>query len=177
MKNIALITMLALGITLNAQVNKNVTKETTTTTTTVNDGQKPRTIVKTEKTEAQQNIELKDAESKKLNKDVKPTPVQVTSSTTVSGDGIPTQEIDRSSYYQMNGQNYRFVTDKTGYKISAPDNTDYGILRKTSNNNYIYRTKDRTSVGYFDANGNFVLETYDDKTDGITVETYTRLRQ
>ena len=177
MKNIALVIMLALGVSLNAQVNKNVTEETKTTRTTVNNGEGTRTVVKTEKTEAQQNIELKDANSKKLNKDVKETPVQVSSTTTISGDGIATQEIDRTSYYQMNGQNYRFVTDKTGYRISSPDNTDYGILRKTSNNNYIYRTKDRTAVGYFDASGNFVVETYDDKTDGVTVETYTRVKQ
>lgn len=176
MKNLAVIILLSLGLSVSAQ-NKNVTKESKTTTVTVNDGTQAKKMVKTERTDAVQNVELKDAESKKLNKDVKPTPVQVTSSTTVSGDGIRTQEIDRSSYYQMNGQNYQFVSDKTGYRIYNPDKSDAGVLRKTSNNNYIYRTKDRTAVGYFDANGNFVVETYDDKSDGVTVETYMLVRQ
>jgi len=178
MKKIIVTTvLLAFGVTLNAQVNKNVTKESTTTKVTVNDGTAPRQVTRTESTQAVQNIELKDAESNKLNKDMKPTPVQVEKSTTVSGTGIPTQEIDRSSYYQFNGKNYQFISDKSGYRIASPDNTNMGVLRKTSNNNYIYRTNDRVSVGYFDQNGNFVVESYDDKTDGVTVETYTRVKQ
>jgi len=171
MKKIAVITMLALGLTVNAQVNKNVTKETTTTRVTVDNGEQKKQIVKTERTDATQNIELKDAGSKKLNKDIRQTPVQVKETTVISGDGIPTQ-VGTASYYQMNGQNYRFVTDKTGYRISTADNADYGVLRRTSNNSYIYSTGDRTSVAYFDDKGNLVVETYDDKTDGVTVETY-----
>lgn len=172
MKNIAVMIMLALGLTLNAQVNKNVTEESKTTTVTVDNGTgKPKKVVKTENTNATQNIELQDAESNKLNKDMKRTPVQVNTSTTVSGDGIPT-------YYETNGQRYIFVPDKNGYKISSStDVNDYGVMRKTSNGQYIYRSGDRTSIGYIDANGNFVVETYDDKTDGITVQTFTRVRQ
>ena len=175
MKNIVTILMLSLGVILNAQVNKNVTEETKTTKVTVNDGSNAKTLVKTEKREATQNIELKDADSKKLNKDIKQTPVEVKATTTVSGDGIQPQT-DRLTYYEMNGRKYAFVSDKAGYRIASPDDKDFGLLRKTSNNNYIYRTKDRTSMGYFDANGNFVVETYDDKTDGITIETYSRIK-
>lgn len=168
MKNIAIAFLLAMGLTATAQVNQNVTKESTTTTVTVNNGAKPRTITKTETTEAKQNIELKDANSKKLNKDVKDSPVEVSSSTTIQGDGIP-------SYYEMNGQRYVFVTDKSGYKIASPTVRNYGVVRKTANGNYIYRTANSTSVGHFDETGNFVVETYDDKTDGVTVETYTKV--
>ncbi|MHA3787822.1 hypothetical protein ACX0HA_06375 [Flavobacterium hauense] len=173
MKNIAAIIFLSLGFTLNAQVNKNVTEETKTTTVTVQNGSTPKTVTKTEKTSTQQNIELKDAESKKLNKDVKPTPTQVISTTTVSGTGVPTQ-VSSSSYYTMDNARYQFVTDASGYRISTPDNSNYAIIRKAANNNYIYKTKDRTSIGYFDTNGNFVVESYDDKTDGITIQTYTK---
>jgi len=174
MKNIAAIIFLSLGLTLNAQVNKNVTEETKTTKVTVNNGATPQTVTKTEKKSAQQNIELKDAESKKLNKDVMPTPTQVISTTTVSGTGVPTQVVSSSSYYTMDNTRYQFVTDPAGYRISTPDNTNYAVIRKAANNSYIYKTKDRTSIGYFDANGNFVVESYDEKTDGITIQTYTK---
>ena len=172
MKNIAVMIMLALGLTLNAQVNKNVTEESKTTTVTVDNGTgKPKKVVKTENTNAVQNIELQDAESKKLNKDLKRTPVQVNTSTTVSGDGIPT-------YYETNGHRYIFVPDKNGFKVSSSDDVNNtGVLRRTSNGQYIYRSGDRTSLGYTDANGNFVIETYDESTDGVTVETYTRVKQ
>ncbi|MGQ3088984.1 hypothetical protein, partial [Flavobacterium sp.] len=62
MKNIAVMMMLTLGFTMSAQV-KNVTKESTTTTVTVDNGTgRPKKVVKTENTNATQNIELQDAE-------------------------------------------------------------------------------------------------------------------
>lgn len=173
MKNIALIVFLSLGFGLNAQVNKNVTDETKITTTTVNNGSTPRTVTKTEKVTTEQNIELKDAESKKLNKDIKPTPTQVTATTTVSTNGVPRQ-VSSTSYYTMDNTRYQFLTDNAGYRISSPNNTNYAIIRRTSNNSYIYKTQDRTSIGYFDANGNFVVESYDDKTDSMTKQVYTK---
>ncbi|MCR5863596.1 hypothetical protein LRS05_16460 [Flavobacterium sp. J372] len=69
---------------------------------------------------------------------------------TVSRDGIPTQEIDPPSYYTLNGQRYQFVTDKTGYRVISGDNQNFGTMRRTSNNNYIYRSGTTTSIGYFD---------------------------
>lgn len=173
MKNLAIAAMLALGLTASAQVNKNVTKETKTTTTTVNNGTEQKRLVKNETRTAQQELEFRDAESKKLNKDLTPTPVQVTQSTTISGDGIATQEIDRSSYYTMNGQRFQLSVDRNGYRISTDNNPNYGMLRRTSNNNYIYRSGNSTSYGYFNKDGNLVVETYDDKTDGVTVQTFT----
>jgi hypothetical protein len=50
-------------------------------------------------------------------------------------------------------------------------------LRKTSNNNYIYKAKNKTSFGYFDANGNLVLESYDDKTDKVIIETFIMVKE
>lgn len=166
MKNIAIAILLALGLGANAQ-EKNKTEEIKTTTVTVNDGTgKPKKVTKTETTTANQNIELKDSESKQLNKEANYQD-QVSTSTTISGDGIPT-------YYSLNGQQYIFVTDKTGYKVAAPNNRNYAVVRKTGNGQYIYKTKDTTSIGYFNDNGDFVIETYDDKTDSITVQTYAK---
>jgi hypothetical protein len=57
-----------------------------------------------------------------------------------------------------------------------PDGKKSAILRRTSNNNYIYRTNNNNSFGYFDADGNLKLETYDPKTDQITITTYTIIK-
>ncbi|KAF2519269.1 hypothetical protein E0W68_05745 [Flavobacterium salilacus subsp. salilacus] len=172
MKKIALIILFGLSAGMYAQVNKNVTEETKTTTTTVDNGTEKKRTVTTEKTDKVQDIELKNADSNKLNKDIKETSVKVTKSETISGDGIPTQ-IGSTTYYTMNGTNYSFVKDKKGYKISTPENLNHGVLRKTSNNNYIYKTENKTSFGYFDADGNLVVETYDNDGDGVMVEKYT----
>jgi len=177
MKNIAVVIALALGFTVNAQVNQNVTKESTTTTVKVNDGTGTKKLVRTKNTESKSELELKDAESKKLNKDAYETTPQVTTSTSVERDNGFNARVGQISNYQYNGSNYIFVSDKTGYRIATPDNKDYAKLRRTSNGQYIFRGANTTSVGHFNANGDFVVETYDDKTDGITVETYTKLAQ
>jgi len=175
MKNIAVVIALVLGLSVNAQVNQNVTKESTTTTVKVNDGTGTKKLVKTKNTESTSELELKDANSKKLNKDAYETAPQVTSSTSVEADSGFNARIGQISNYQYNGSNYIFVTDKSGYRIATSDNKDYAKLRRTSNGQYIFKGATTTSVGHFNPNGDFVVETYDDKTDGVTVETYTKL--
>lgn len=177
MKNIITALVVLIGFTLTAQ-NTNVSKETKTTTTTVNHGDEQKKIIKTEQVATKQDIELKDANSKKLNKDIKPTPTQVTETTTISGDGIPTQT-GQTTYYEYNGRRFTFVTDKTGYRISSPDVKDYAVVTRTTpdGKTFTYTVKGNNSKAYFDANGNFVVETNDPKTKTITKETYIKVKQ
>lgn len=176
MKTIFLAT-LAFLFSINSQAqNKNVTDVTKTTVTTVKDSDGEKKVIKQQEVQEVQNIELQNAESKALNKDMKETPVQVTSKTTVTNpDGTTrTVDIDRSSYYTSDGKRYQLALDPSGYVITSPENKRIGILRSTSTNSYIYRGKNSTSIGYFDTNGNLILETYDDKSDKVTIQTYTR---
>lgn len=171
---------LALLATMGMQAqNKNVTDIQKTTVTTVKDSDGEKKILKTQEVQEVQDIELQDADSKALNKDMKQTPVQVTSRTTVTNpDGSTrTVDVDRSAYYDYNGKNYQLRLDPSGYAIISPENKKVGVLRATTTNSYIYRGKNSTSIGYFDTNGNLVLETYDDKSDKVTVETYQRTKQ
>ena len=52
-------------------------------------------------------------------------------------------------------------------------NSNAALLRKTSTNSYIYRLKDKIAIGYFDTQGNLILETYDNKSDKVSIEKYT----
>jgi len=176
-----IIGMIAGLFCLNATAqNTNVTDVSKTTVTTIKDSEGEKKLVKKENTQEVQNIELQNADSKELNKDLKASPVQVTSTTQVTTpDGTTrTVDVDRSAYYSVGGAGgarYKVTLDNAGYAVMEPTTGKRtAILRRTSNNNYIYRTKDRTSIGYFDKDGNLVLETYDDKTDKITVETFMR---
>jgi len=171
------VSCMALLSTIGIQAqNKNVTDVSKTTVTTVKDSDGEKKYMKTQETQEVQNIELQNADSKALNKDVKQTPVQVTSVTSVTNpDGSTrTVDVDRSAYYDYKGKNYQLRLDPSGYAIISPENKKVGVLRATSTNSYIYRGKNSTSVGYFDTNGNLVLETYDDKSDKVTIETYSR---
>ena len=170
--------VLLFSINTQAQ-NKNVTDVTKTTVTTVKDSDGEKQIVKQQEVQTTQNIELQNADSKALNKDMKQTPVEVVSKTTVTNpDGTTrTVDIDRSSYYTADGKTYQLALDPSGYVITGPENKKMGILRSTSTNSFIYRGKNSTSIGYFDTNGNLVLETYDDKSDKVTIQTYTKSSQ
>ena len=173
MKTVLLsIVAFSLSVAIQAQ-NQNKAVVTKTTTTTVKDNKGEHTIVKNEETKEVQNIELKDVPPGTLNTEMKDTPTQVTAITKVSVDGNEkTIDVDHSAYYMYNGQKYQVALDKSGYTVTNPSNTKPTYLRRTSNNNYIYKSNDKFSIGHFDSNGNLVLETYDEKTDKVTVETF-----
>ena len=163
--------MLTFGIS--AQ-NTNVTDVTKTTVTTVKDSDGEKRLVKKEDVKEVQNIELKDANSNSLNKEMKETPVQVTSVTKITNpDGSTrTVDVDRSSYYMSDGRKYKVALDAQGYTITSDMTKKPALLRKTSTNSYIYRTGNSTSVAYFDTEGNLVIETYNDKTDAVTARKF-----
>ncbi|HEX8561425.1 MAG TPA: hypothetical protein VF676_00470 [Flavobacterium sp.] len=176
MKNIVLAAALVLFATGASAQNRNVTSTSTSTVTTVKDSEGEKTLVKTQRVNETQNVELQNAESNALNKDVKPSPVQVTASTTITAPDGTTRvvDVDRSAYYSLGGKRYQVSVDNTGYTMMTDNNQKAGVLRPLSNNTYIYRNGDRTSVGSFDADGNLILQSYDDKTDKVTTEMFTR---
>ncbi|MDI6050945.1 hypothetical protein QLS31_14005 [Flavobacterium sp. XS2P24] len=171
--------MVAFLFSVNIQAqNKNVKSEIKTTITTVKNSDGQKKSVKTQEVKEIQKIELKDAESNALNKERKETPVEVTAITSITANGVTNiVDVDRSAYYDLNGQKYEVKLADSGYTIYQPNAEKAAVLRKTSNNNYIYSSKNKTSYGYFDANGNLVLESYDDKTDKITVETFVIIKK
>ncbi len=164
----------ALLFSINIQAQKkNVKTEVKTNITTVKDSQGEQKIVETQEIEEVQSLELKDASSKILNKDMKETPVEVTATTKITENGVTKViDVDRSAYYELDGKKYQVSSDKKGYTMFLPDGKKSAILRKTSNNNYIYRAGDRTSYGYFDAEGNLILESYDVSTDTVIITKY-----
>ncbi|MFD2907482.1 hypothetical protein ACFSX9_01915 [Flavobacterium ardleyense] len=155
--------------------NKNVKDETKTTVTTVKTSDGEKKFVKKENTREVQNIELKDQETKNINMDMKDSEVMVEKTTTVTNpDGSTrTVHIDRSSYYTLDGKKYQVSLDSKGYRIVSDDKKNEAFLRKTTTNSFIYRSKNKTAIGYFDTDGNLILETYDPKSDTITYEKYT----
>lgn len=154
--------------------NIDVKDETKTTTTTIKDSKGESKIVETEKTKEVQELEFENPNSSSLNKDVKPTPVNVTTTNEVRVDGqTKSINIDHSSYYDLKGTKYEIKSDNNGYLLlNKKDNSSNGLLRKTSNNNYIFTSKNRVSIGYFNEKGNLILETYDPKTDRMILEEF-----
>ncbi len=178
MKNLFIaITAFLFSLNINAQ-NTNVKTETKTTTSIKTDSDGEHKTIKKEVTNEVQNIELKAEKPNTLNIETKDSPVMVSTTTKITNpDGSTrTVDTDRSSYYLSNGNKYKLALDGSGYTMSY-GTTKPALLRKTSTNSYVYRSKNKTAIGYFDTNGNLVLETYDDKTDRVLIERYTIVRE
>ena len=175
MKSLILGAAVLCTLALQAQ-NQNVTDVSKTTVTTIKDSDGEKKTVKSQNVQAVQNIELQNADSKELNKDILDTPVQVTSSIQVTAPDGSTRivDVDRSANYTFGGNKYRVSLDNTGYTVTNSNGKKAGVIRKTANGSYIFNSKNKTSVGHFDAAGNFVLETYDDNSDRFITEIYKR---
>lgn len=160
------------SINIEAQ-NTNLKTETTTTTRTKKDENGVHKTVKSEVTKEVQNIELEKERPHTVNIPTKDSPVMVTTTTKITNpDGSTrTVDVDRSSYYEFNGNKYKLDLDSSGYLMTFGDSKP-ALLRKTSTNSYIYRLKDKIAVGYFDTNGNLIIETYDDKSDKVSLEKF-----
>jgi hypothetical protein len=66
---------------------------------------------------------------------------------------------------------YQVVSDKSGYTMIVLWR-EISSLRKLQTI-IIFTKKDKTSYGYFTADGNLILEHYDEATDTVTITTYS----
>ena len=163
MKKILLIFALAAFTTGFAQENTNTKKETITTKTAVKDSKGTKVSSKAVSIDSQQKIELEAGDSNKTNQNVVMTPVKV----------------DTDVTYDYEGNRFQFLSqkDEEGYRLmTVKDNAtqdEYAIIKPTSQNGYyIYSQNGKSSFGYFNADGNFVVESYDPETDAIVSQIY-----
>lgn len=157
--------------------NTNTQTETKTTISTKKDAKGYHKTVKNEVTKEVQNIELENAKKNTSNIPMKESPVMVTKTTTITNpDGTTrTVDIDRSAFYESDGNKYKLDLDASGYVMTF-GNSKPVLLRKTSTNSYIYRSDSKTAIGYFDTNGNLIVEVYDDKSDKVTLEKFVIIK-
>ena len=173
MKTIKMVIMaLLITIALQAQ-NKQVQETTQTTTTTVKTADGEKKYVKEDNIKEVQNIELKKESPNTLNIEKKDSPVLVTTTTKITNpDGSTrTVDIDRSAYYESKGKAYKVALDAQGYTMTSK-NSKPAILRKTSTNSYIYQLNNQIAIGYFDVDGNLIIEKYDSKLNKVTSEKF-----
>lgn len=79
--------------------------------------------------------------------------------------------------YSNNGSDYMFQEEKSGYKMTSANTKNsvnpYAVLRASSREGYyIMYQNNKSSFGYFDQFGNFVVENYDPATDSVVATKY-----
>ena len=69
------------------------------------------------------------------------------------------------------GKAYKVALDAEGYTMTFK-NSKPALLRKTSTNSYFYQVDNQIAIGYFDVDGNLIIEKYDTKLDKVTSEKF-----
>lgn len=163
MKKICLIFALAAFTTTFAQEITNKISETVVTKTTVTDSKGSEVNTQAVIETKEQPVGLKASDANKVNQEMVMKPAKVS-----------TEVI-----YGYEGNRFKFLSqkDENGYRMMTvkdnQTNEDYAILKPTSQNGYYILSQDgNSSFGYFNNDGNFVVERYDPKTDTIISEEY-----
>ena len=163
MRKLMIVLALAAFTSAFAQENKNKTKETVVTKTTVTDAKGTQTSSKSISNTSKQVIGLDKSESNKVNQNIVMQPMQV----------------DTEVSYGFEGNRFQFINqkDEDGFRLMTvrdnAKNEEYAIIKPSTQNGYYIISKDgQSSFGYFNDDGNFVVERYDPKTDAGVSDVY-----
>lgn len=177
MKNLVYIFSFLMLTNAYAQEKKPIDKmeATTTTKTTVNkNGEKVSESTVKVTTKKEQEIKTKQRKGHTTNGDKVDTPIKVTKTIEIDTDSDPFYDAaDKTVYYNRNAENFTFTSDSNGFLMASSDNPSYATARKSASNHfYLMTIKGLPGVGYFDRNGNFIVEYYDARNDAMIIESY-----
>ncbi len=146
----------------------------TTKTTVIKNGEKVSENTVKETTKKEQEIKTVQRKGNTPDGDKIETPVKVTKTIQIDSDSDPFYDVrDKMVYYTYNDEKYTFKSDNNGFLMTTPTNNSYGEARKSASNHfYLMTIKGNPGVGYFDSNGNFVVEYYDKGKDVMIMESY-----
>jgi len=165
MKKLLIICALGVFTLSSAQVDKNTNteKRTVVTKKAVTDDKGTDVATKTVTQTQKQVLKLDDTDAGQTNQSVVMKPVKV----------------DTDVSYDYNGNRFQFINqkDENGYRMmnirDNATNEEYAIIKPTSQNGYYIMSKSGdTSFGYFNAEGNFVVERYDRNTKTVKTDVY-----
>lgn len=163
MKKFLILTAFLIGVTGFAQERKNTESESVITRQTIKDNQGTKTLTKTESQTKNQRMRLAEEDRNKTNQTVIMDPIEV--NTDIS--------------YDFDGNRFQFLSqeDKEGYRLmTVRDNVtdkEYALIKPSSQPGYYIISKEgQSSFGYFDEEGNFVIESYDSSKDRVVTEVF-----
>ncbi|MBT8266930.1 MAG: hypothetical protein KJO41_08095 [Bacteroidia bacterium] len=104
-------------------------------------------------------------------------PTKVTKTIMVDNDNDPFYDNKtKLKYYTFKNVKYAFRADETGFMVTNFDGDKEVIfgkaVRSSLNNYYIVTLDDFAGVGYFDDNGNLIIEYYDSELDVLVSERF-----
>ena len=173
MKKLVLSSVLVLSMTFAFAQNKDVLEETVTKTKTVVDNKGAEKVSNSMIVRKEQNVELSQGDQNKINQSRIDSPTKVTTQQTVV-QGDTEVMLDKKATFVCNGSECDFIPQSNGFTIDSKD--DAGLNATTyvsSNKNFIVETSNGNGIGYFDKDGNFVVEYYDKNSNDLIKRVYS----
>ncbi len=163
MRRILIICALAAFTSGFAQKNTNTKKETVTTKTAVKDNKGTEVSSKSVSKSQKETIALEANNPNQTNQTMVMRP----------------SEVDTEVTYGYDGNRFKFLNqkDEEGYRLmTVRDNatqSEYAVIKPSSQDGYYIFSQDgRSSFGYFNEEGNFVVEGYNPKTKAVEQQIY-----
>lgn len=160
---------------------KNVSEEVETKTIKVNNGREVvEKKVKVTTTE-EQGIIFDEKDKNKIDKDIIESPVKVKKTIEIDDDKDNSYDSKvEVGYYEFEGRRYHFKKMNNGFLVSTENKqnpNDFGnIIRYNKENHYLFRNADTIGIGYFNPQGNFVIEYYDKKTGELVSQEFMEIK-
>lgn len=181
MKTILYICAFMLVANLNAQEkSKNMSETTEVKTVKVNNGKEVVEKKVKVTTKKEKEVALDKADAGKVNQDMVVGKNQkVTKIIEIDNDNDPFYDSEMEIVtYVKDGEEFSFVKNTEGFSVSAKGTKKpYGNAVRSSLDDryYIFNNKDYSGVGYFDNNGNFVVEYYNNETNSLITTKYVTI--
>lgn len=148
---------------------------TKTTTTTIDKNGEKQVVGKVkETTRKEQKIKTNQYGGETVNGYKVDTPIKVSKTIQIDKDWDPFYDMkNKIVYYNLNGEPMTFNSTDSGFSIASSQNDSHGTARKSASSHlYLTNIQGHSGVGYFDNNGNLIVEYYDDKIDMMVTEIY-----
>lgn len=173
MKKLVLSSVLLLSVTFVFAQNKDVLEETVTKTKTVVDNKGEEKVSNSMIVRKEQNVELSNEDQNKVNQSRIESPTKVTTHQTVV-EGDSKVMLDKKATFVCNGSECDFNPQADGFTIESNEDASLNATTYVSSNkNFIVETDNGNGIGYFDKDGNFVVEYYDKNTNELIKRVYS----
>ncbi|CAM1366758.1 hypothetical protein [Tenacibaculum soleae] len=128
-------------------------------------------------TEKSQKVKFNPNQKNKLNQKIVDSPITVTKNIMVDNDKDPFYDTKtKVTYFKYKQVKYDFLINQNDllitYKLKDKDITSAKALKSINNNFYVVAGNDFNGVGYFNSQGDFIVEYKDKKSDKLEYATF-----
>ena len=128
-------------------------------------------------TRTENDVKLAEGDKNKINQERVSVPVQVTETIMVT-DNTPFTSDKTSMTYKVDDRICEFKMNENGFVILDSDNSKPTKVEQSDADvtQFVLNDNGQTGIGYFDENGNFIVQQFDKKSNKIVSKIYTLIK-